>query len=135
LPNPVSFNLIELGHFSAYCALVMAAVQTLAPVAARIFRRPALASISINASVAVFALTTIGALTIIHAFVTSNFSVQYVAVNSNTQLPLFYKVAALWGGHEGSLYLWVWVLSFYTMLVAWHGVKQIGRASCRERVS
>jgi len=124
LPNLVSFNLIELGHFSAYCALVMAAVQTLAPVAARIFRRPALASISINASVAVFVLTTIGALTIVHAFVTSNFSVQYVAVNSNTQLPLFYKVAALWGGHEGSLYLWVWVLTFYTMLVAWHGIKR-----------
>ncbi len=99
-------------------------VQAFAPVAARALHRPALASLSINASVATFALTTIGALTLFHAFATSNFSVQYVAINSNTQLPMFYKIAALWGGHEGSLYLWVWVLTFYTMLVAWHGIQR-----------
>jgi cytochrome c-type biogenesis protein CcmF len=69
----------------------------------------------------VFALTTIGGAAIIHAFVTSNFTVQYVAQNSNSLLPLFYKVSALWGGHEGSLYLWVWVLTLYTLIVAAFG--------------
>ncbi|MFL6655847.1 MAG: cytochrome c biogenesis protein CcsA, partial [Sulfurifustis sp.] len=116
-----SLYLIEFGHYAAYLAMVVAAVQALAPVAARVFRAPRLAAISLNAAVAVFALTSIGAATLIHAFVTSDFSVAYVAQHSNLQLPFFYKVAAFWGGHEGSLYLWVWVLTLYTLMVAWHG--------------
>jgi cytochrome c-type biogenesis protein CcmF len=50
--------------------------------------------------------------------VTSNFSVEYVAAHSNSLLPMFYKVAALWGGHEGSLLLWVLILSIWTAAVA-----------------
>jgi cytochrome c-type biogenesis protein CcmF len=116
-----SLYLIELGHYAAYLALIVALLQATAPLAARVLGAPRLADLSLNAAVAVFALTSIGAASLIHAFVTSNFSVMYVTQHSNLQLPLFYKVAALWGGHEGSLYLWVWVLSFYTLLVAWHG--------------
>ncbi len=115
------FHIVEFGHFAAYLALAVALIQGMAPIAAHYMRRPQLAQIGINASVAVFALTSLGGLALIHAFVTDNFSVQYVASNSNSQLPLFYKVSALWGGHEGSLYLWVWVLTLYTMLVTWHG--------------
>ncbi|TDJ62072.1 MAG: c-type cytochrome biogenesis protein CcmF, partial [Proteobacteria bacterium] len=115
------FNLIEIGHFAAYLAMVVAVVQGLAPLLARQLRMPGLAGLSVNASVAVFVLTTIGGLTLIHAFVTSNFSVLYVAQHSNLQLPMFYKVSALWGGHEGSLYLWVWILTLYTAIVGWHG--------------
>jgi cytochrome c-type biogenesis protein CcmF len=120
-PLTVSLNLIELGHFAAHLALIVAVVQGLAPVAARLLRRPEVAQVSVHAAVAVFVLSTIGALALIHAFVTSNFSVRYVAENSNLALPWFYKVTALWGGHEGSLYLWVWILTFYTVVVAWHG--------------
>src|SRR5687767_14865951 len=72
----------------------------------------------------VFALTTLGGLALIYAFVTGDFSVKYVAQHSNTLLPVFYKVAALWGGHEGSLYLWVWILTLYTLFVAWYGRKR-----------
>jgi len=122
--NLLSLNLVELGQFCAFLAMLVALVQGLAPVGAHAFRQPRLAQISVNASVAVFALTSLGGLSLIHAFVTSNFSVLYVTQNSNTLLPMFYKVAALWGGHEGSLYLWVWVLSLYTMIVGWHGRKQ-----------
>ncbi|BAU47673.1 cytochrome C biogenesis protein CcmF [Sulfurifustis variabilis] len=117
----LSLHLVELGHFAAYMALVAAGVQAVAPLAARWLRAPQLAAMSVNATIAVFALTSLGGAALIHAFVSSNFSVQYVAANSNLQLPLFYKVAALWGGHEGSLYLWVWVLTLYTAIVAWHG--------------
>jgi cytochrome c-type biogenesis protein CcmF len=122
--NILSLNLVELGHFCAYLAMLVALVQGLAPMAAHYLKQPRLAQISVNGSVAVFALATLGGLSLIHAFVTSNFSVQYVAQNSNTLLPLFYKVSALWGGHEGSLYLWVWVLTLYTAVVTWHGRKQ-----------
>ena len=114
-------HFVEFGHFAAYLALAAAVAQAMAPLAAHYLRRPELARIGINASVAVFVLTSFGGLAMIHAFVTDNFSVQYVAATSNSRLPLFYKVAALWGGHEGSLYLWVWVLSLYTMLVGLHG--------------
>jgi len=123
LANNLSLNLVELGHYCAYLALIVALIQGLAPIAAHYLRQPRLAQLSVNASVAVFVLTSIGGLSLVHAFVTSNFSVQYVAATSNTLLPIFYKVAALWGGHEGSLYLWVWILTLYTVVVGWHGRK------------
>jgi len=55
---------------------------------------------------------------LVYAFVNNDFSVLYVAHNSNSQLPLFYKVAALWGAHEGSLLLWILILSLWSVAVA-----------------
>lgn len=120
----LSLNFIEIGHLAAYLALATALLQGLAPIAARVTGSPALARMSLACAPVTFALTTLGGASLIHAFITNNFSVQYVATNSNSVLPLFYKITALWGGHEGSLYLWVWVLTFYTVLVAWHGRKR-----------
>jgi cytochrome c-type biogenesis protein CcmF len=54
----------------------------------------------------------------VYSFVTDDFSVQYVASTSNSQLPLFYKVAAVWGAHEGSLLLWILILSTWSLAVA-----------------
>ena len=51
------------------------------------------------------------------AFLTNDFSVKYVADNSNTQLPILFKASAVWGAHEGSLLLWVFVLSIWTSAV------------------
>jgi cytochrome c-type biogenesis protein CcmF len=51
------------------------------------------------------------------AFVTNDFSVRYVAENSNSALPLFYRVTALWGAHEGSLLLWIFLLASWTLAV------------------
>ncbi len=120
-PNGLSLNLIELGHFAAILAFVLACVQGLTPIAARVLRRPELASLTGNLAVAVFVLTSIGGATIIYSFLTNNFSVLVVASHSNTHLPLFYKVAALWGGHRGSLFLWIWVLTLFTMVLAFDG--------------
>src|SRR6202789_4633060 len=55
---------------------------------------------------------------LVYSFVNNDFSVLYVARNSNSQLPLFYKVAALWGAHEGSLLLWIMILSIWSVAVA-----------------
>ena len=52
------------------------------------------------------------------AFLTNDFSVKYVAENSNTQLPTLFKVSALWGAHEGSLLLWVFILSLWSVAVS-----------------
>jgi cytochrome c-type biogenesis protein CcmF len=117
----ISLNLVELGHFAAYLALAVTLVQALAPAAARLAGVPALAWLSVRAAALVFVLTSIGGLILVHAFVVGNFSVLYVAQHSNSLLPLMYKITALWGGHEGSLYLWLWILTLYTLAVVWHG--------------
>lgn len=57
-------------------------------------------------------------LVLVNAFVVNDFSVTYVANNSNTQLPIWYRVAATWGAHEGSLLLWVLLMSGWTFAVA-----------------
>lgn len=53
-----------------------------------------------------------------YSFLTNDFSVRYVAENSNTALPWPYKITAVWGAHEGSLLLWVFVLGLWTLAVA-----------------
>ena len=55
---------------------------------------------------------------LVTAFVSHDFSVRYVAENSNSALPLFYRVTALWGAHEGSLLLWIFLLASWTLAVA-----------------
>lgn len=119
--SSVSLNLIELGNFAAYLAFFISIAQAFSPVAARVFKTPSLRTIAVNGAPLVFLLTTVGALTISYSLLTNNFSVLYVALNSNTHLPLFYKITALWGGHRGSLYLWVWIMTGYAAAVAYHG--------------
>jgi cytochrome c-type biogenesis protein CcmF len=64
----------------------------------------------------VFVATAFGCL--VYCFVNNDFSVQYVAHNSNSQLPVFFQVAALWGAHEGSLLLWITILAIWSVAVA-----------------
>ncbi|MFO1348411.1 MAG: heme lyase CcmF/NrfE family subunit [Pseudomonadales bacterium] len=56
--------------------------------------------------------------TLVYSFVTDDFSLQYVANNSNTLLPVYYKVSAAWGAHEGSLLLWLLILSLWSAMFA-----------------
>lgn len=116
--------LIEFGHFSVFTALMVTAFQALAPWLATRLRVPVLAHSGTQASYIILVLLSIGAGTLMHAFVTADFSVRYVAQHSNTQLPLLYKVTAFWGGHEGSLYLWAWVLSVFSVILAVQGKKR-----------
>ncbi len=108
----------ELGHFALILALVLAGAQAFFGIfgASRgdarwmAVVRPAVAGQFVLVSTAIAAL--------VHAFVTFDFSVLYVASNSNSALPTFYRVAALWGAHEGSLLLWAWILVTWTLAVA-----------------
>jgi cytochrome c-type biogenesis protein CcmF len=115
--------LIELGHFAMVLALMMALVQAVCGLAGASLRRETLLAVvpSAVAGHALFLAFATG--TLIHAFLTSDFSVQYVATNSNSALPAFYRVAALWGAHEGSLLLWIVVLCGWTVAVAWRSHK------------
>ena len=56
-------------------------------------------------------------LLLIYAFLTFDFSVRYVAINTNLGTPFYYRITALWGALEGSIVLWAWMLSLYTLIV------------------
>ncbi|HET7404256.1 MAG TPA: cytochrome c biogenesis protein CcsA, partial [Usitatibacter sp.] len=108
----------EIGHFLLILALVVALVQATVPLAGAHRGDAAwIASARPVAGVqAVLVLAAFGCLT--YAFVTNDFSVTYVAQHSNSALPLQYRVAAVWGGHEGSMLLWVTMLGAWTLAVA-----------------
>ena len=108
----------ELGHFALVLALLLAGLQAffgiLGPALGR--DRWVAAATSAVAGQFVMVATAVGIL--VYAFVTYDFSVLYVAENSNSALPLMYRIAALWGAHEGSLLLWIFLLAVWTLAVA-----------------
>ena len=65
-----------------------------------------------------FLLILFGFFVLEYAFITSEFSVNLVAQNSHSSKPLIYKISGLWGNHEGSIYLWILILSLFTFLIS-----------------
>ena len=108
----------ELGQLALAIALCLALVQAVFPLAGA--PRGDIAWMAVARPAAqsqlVFVALAFGCLT--YAFVTNDFSVAYVALNSNSALPLAYRVAGVWGGHEGSLLLWTLMLALWTVAVA-----------------
>jgi len=108
----------ELGHFALIAALGVAVLQLLVP-AWGVWRRDARAmAIAQTAAQAQFALVLISYFCLTWAFVQKDFSVAYVAANSHSALPLVYRISAVWGAHEGSLLLWMLMLSGWTCAVS-----------------
>src|SRR5271169_1347089 len=108
----------ELGHFSLIVALMLALVQGVLPIwgAARV--NAALMGVARPAAAGQFVFVAIAFFCLAYSFLNSDFSVLYVATNSNSQLPAHYRFAAVWGGHEGSLLLWAFLLTIWTVAVA-----------------
>jgi len=121
----------ELGHFALILALLLAALQAFFGVAgaARGNERWMAAVTTAVAGQAVMVATAVACL--MASFVGNDFSVAYVAENSNSALPLFYRVAALWGAHEGSLLLWIFLLAMWTVAVAFGARRLPPRLSAR----
>ncbi|ASP40972.1 heme lyase NrfEFG subunit NrfE [Bacterioplanes sanyensis] len=109
----------EFGQMALIVALVLAGLQTVIPLVGVQARREWLMAYArpLATGQAVFLMASLLALT--YAFVVDDFSVAYVAANSNSQLPTPYKVSAVWGAHEGSLLLWVTMLGWWGLAVAW----------------
>jgi cytochrome c-type biogenesis protein CcmF len=108
----------ELGHFALVLALVLAILQSFFGIAGPALSRGRWMAAVGPAVTAQFVMVTASMAALIHAFVQNDFSVEYVAANSNSALPVFYRVSALWGAHEGSLVLWCWILVAWTLAVA-----------------
>ncbi len=108
----------EIGHFALILALLVAVIQALLPLAGNLRQDGRLMSLARPAAAAQLVGVTVAFGCLVYAFTSDDFSVRYVAEHSNSMLPRFYKVAALWGGHEGSMLLWVSLLALWAAAVA-----------------
>jgi cytochrome c-type biogenesis protein CcmF len=107
----------EIGFAATVAALVLALFGSAAAAFGAGARRPALVESSQRAAIGVWILLTGCVLLLIYAFLTFDFSVRYVANNTNRGTPFYYRITAVWGALEGSIILWAWMLSLYTMIV------------------
>src|SRR5437660_1731623 len=108
-------NLGSLTILLAFCVAIYAVV---ASVVGRIKHKPFLIVSGERAVYSVWALITLATGLLVYAIMTGDFRFAYVAEHSNKAMPLFYKFTALWGGQEGSLLFWSWLLSTYAAVVA-----------------
>ena len=104
----------ELGYFSLILAAVAAAFQVGCSLFSELFKRPHYLALNplLTGVQSLFSLLSFALLA--HAFLTDDFTVIYVAQHSNSQLPDFFKFAATWGGHEGSMLFWLAALTLWT---------------------
>ena len=108
----------ELGQFALILALLLAALQALFGIVGPALGRERWTAAVTPAVAGQFVMVATSMGCLIASFVANDFSVAYVAENSNSALPLFYRVAALWGAHAGSLILWIFLLSCWTVAAA-----------------
>jgi cytochrome c-type biogenesis protein CcmF len=108
----------ELGTYSLILAMFLSALLAIIPLVGASRSSLILVNYARPLSVGVTLFIGISFAALVYAFVTNDFSVVYVANNSNTALPWFYRVSAVWGGHEGSLLLWVLILALWVLAVA-----------------
>ena len=110
--------ILELGHYALILALCVALIQGILPLLGAHYGRRELLVLARPAAQTGFLLLAIAFGTLAWSFYVNDFSVLYVAEHSNSQLPVIYRLGAVWGGHEGSLLLWIFLLSTWTILVA-----------------
>ena len=110
--------IVELGHYALILALLVALLQGVLPLAGAATRNWHWQSLARPAAIMQFLLVSLAFAALAYAFQENDFSVRYVADHSNTRLPAMYRFAAVWGGHEGSLLLWLELLAVWTVSVA-----------------
>jgi cytochrome c-type biogenesis protein CcmF len=113
--------IVELGHFTLLLALVVACLQTVLPLVGAHKGWRSWMSVGSPAALAQAVLLMFSFCALTYAFVTSDFSVRLVTLNSHTDKPMLYKVTGVWGNHEGSMLLWCLILAVFGGLVAIFG--------------
>ncbi len=108
----------ELGHFALIIALAFAICLSVVPMVGIYSNNAKLVSYAKPLTFGMFIFTAISLFILGYSFVQDDFSVKYIAGHSNSYLPYYFKISAVWGGHEGSLLLWVFSLTSWTMAVA-----------------
>jgi len=108
----------EIGNFSLIVALILALTQGVLPIWGAARSNNVLMSTARPLVFGQFVFVAFAFVCLVYSFLINDFSVLYVAEHSNSQLPSYYRFAALWGGHEGSLLLWAFILTIWTTAVA-----------------
>ena len=108
----------EFGHFSLIIALFIALMQTIIPQIGASIKNQLWMSCARPLVLAQSLFISLSFICLVFLFINDDFSVRYVAENSNTLLPDRYKISAVWGAHEGSLLLWVLILAFWSLAVS-----------------
>jgi len=108
----------EFGHFALIVCLLLSFIQVAVPIAGAQTGNIAWMRIARPTARVQFALVLFAFGCLIYSFLTNDFSVRYVAMTSSRLLPIQYKVAAVWGGHEGSILLWLLMLTFWMTAVS-----------------
>src|SRR6187455_930207 len=111
----------ELGHFALVLALGLALIQSIVPVIGVHRRDGSLMRLASSTALAQFVFVALSFLALTACYVTSDFSVATIYENSHSMMPLVYKFTSVWGNHEGSMLLWVLILSLFGALVAVFG--------------
>ena len=103
----------ELGHYALVLALALGLIQSVAPIIGALTRDDALMRLATSTALMQFVLVAFSFGALVVCYVTSDFSVTTVFENSHSMMPLIYKITGVWGNHEGSMLLWVLMLSLY----------------------
>jgi cytochrome c-type biogenesis protein CcmF len=109
----------NLGALAIILAFCLATYSVFASLVGKWTKRQFLIISGERAVFAVWGLVTIASGILVYALLTGDFRLSYVAQNTNTAMPMVYKFAAWWGGQEGSLLLWGWILATYSSVVVW----------------
>jgi cytochrome c-type biogenesis protein CcmF len=110
--------LAELGNFSLVIAMIMGILLSIYPMWGAHKNHQLMMATAKPLAIGMFLFTAFAYMCLTQGFLTDDFSIAYVANTSNSTLPIYYKITAVWGGHEGSFLLWVLIFSIWTVAVA-----------------
>ena len=108
----------ELGNYALALSLAIAILLAIFPLWGAEKGSVQMMSLARPMTYGLFVVLTFSFGALFYLFAVNDFSVQYVVNNSNTTLPIYYRLSAVWGSHEGSLLLWIWLLSLWSAAVA-----------------
>jgi cytochrome c-type biogenesis protein CcmF len=108
----------EIGNLALTFALSLAVIQFVVPMVGVYTNRWRWVLVARPAAWGQFVFVAIAMLCLGYSFYVNDFSVEYVAMHSNSKLPTAYRITAIWGGHEGSFLLWVFMLSSWTLALS-----------------
>ena len=111
----------ELGHFALILAFMVAIVQMIVPMIGAHKRWQGWMSLAEPAANVQFLLTAFSFGALVYAFAMSDFSLRLVVLNSHSAKPMLYKITGTWGNHEGSMLLWVLIVTLFGAMIAWFG--------------
>ncbi|MEO0401543.1 MAG: heme lyase CcmF/NrfE family subunit [Pseudomonadota bacterium] len=111
----------ELGHFALVLAFAIAIVQAVVPMVGAWRGNAGWMALAVPAASAQFFLIALAFGALMWAFITSDFSLRLVVLNSHSAKPMLYKISGTWGNHEGSMLLWVLIVALFGAMAAWFG--------------